>query len=142
MLTTSLRTGGVMSSSDPVQRFLDAVIDPTLGFAEVFSSDAVLDATVPNWRYTVTGAELVTRELGRWYAHTGAFDSVTRVSLPDGELVQFDLSWEEDGTPHAVHQAHVLAIVADRVTRDTAWCGGRWSAALLAEMEAAALSAV
>jgi hypothetical protein len=128
-----------MPISDPVQRFLDAVVDPAGGFSEVFSSDAVLDATVPNWRFSVRGSEPVGAELGRWYAHPGAFDSVSRVTLPDGELVQFDLSWLEDGTPHAVHQAHVLTVSDDRIIRDTAWCGGRWSAAALAEMEAASL---
>lgn len=129
-----------MPSTDPIQRFLDAVIDPTAGFADVFTPDAVLDATVPNWRFSVRGSGPVGDELGRWYAHPGTFDSVSRVALPDGELVQFDVSWLEDGTPHAVHQAHVFAVSGDRIARDTAWCGGRWSAAALAEMEAASLS--
>jgi len=128
-----------MSSNDPVQRFLDSVVDPTMGFTAVFSADARLDATVPNWRFTVYGDQPMREELGRWYAHPGSFDAVTRQALPDGELVQFDLSWLEDGVPHAVHQAHVLRVVGDRVTSDTAWCGGRWSASALAEMEAASL---
>jgi hypothetical protein len=127
-------------TTDPIQRFLDSVVDPAAGFAAVFSADAVLDATVPNWRFTVSGADQIGAEFGRWYAAPGSFDSVSRVALPDGELVQFDLSWLEDGVPHAVHQAHVLAVSGDRVTRDTAWCGGRWSAAALAEMEAASPS--
>jgi hypothetical protein len=129
-----------MSVSDPVQRFLDSVVDPSAGFTAVFSSDAVLDATVPNWRLTANGSESVRAELGRWYANPGTFDGVTRIPLPAGELVQFDLSWMEDGVPFAVHQAHVLTVSGDRITRDTAWCGGRWSAAALAEMEAASLS--
>jgi hypothetical protein len=127
-------------SSDPIQRFLDSVVDPAAGFTDVFSPDASLDATVPNWRFTVRGVDNLRAELARWFADPGTFDSVIRVPMPDGELVQFDLSWLQDGTPHAVHQAHVLTVSGDRITADTAWCGGRWSASALAEREAAAIN--
>jgi hypothetical protein len=32
---------------------------------------------------------------------------------------------------------HLLTVDGDRLSRDTVFCGGRWSADLLAEMEAA-----
>ena len=41
------------------------------------------------------------------------------------------------GVRHAAHQVHLLTVDGDRITRDTVFCGGRWPAALLAEMEAA-----
>jgi len=59
---------------------------------------------------------------------------LTRTPLPSGEFVEFTLRWEEGGVPHAVHQAHVLEVRDGRITRDQVWCGGRWSATLLAEM--------
>ena len=38
----------------------------------------------------------------------------------------------------AARQVHVLELdPAGRIAHDNMWCGGRWSAALLAEMEAA-----
>ena len=43
----------------------------------------------------------------------------------------------EDGVPHAAHQVHLVTVDAGRISRDTVFCGGRWPAALLAEMEAA-----
>jgi hypothetical protein len=46
----------------------------------------------------------------------------------------------EDGVTHRVHQAHILRVVDDRVAMDTAFCGGRWPADLIAEMEEAAAS--
>ena len=61
-------------------------------------------------------------------------EDVSRTPLPGGELVTFTLRWEEGGVPHAVHQAHVLSIVDGRIQGDQVWCGGRWPAALLAEM--------
>jgi hypothetical protein len=36
--------------------------------------------------------------------------------------------------PHAAHQAHVIEVGDGRVVRGKVWCGGRWSATLLAEM--------
>jgi hypothetical protein len=40
--------------------------------------------------------------------------------------------------PHAAHQAHVLRVQADRIAEHTVYCGGRWPANLLAQMEEAA----
>jgi hypothetical protein len=42
------------------------------------------------------------------------------------------------GVPHAARQAHVLELDGEgRIAHDHMWCGGRWPATLLAEMEAA-----
>jgi hypothetical protein len=108
---------------------------------EVFCADVMLDATVPNWRFSTTGAEAVQDELSRWYADPGTFTDLRRSPLPDGELVEFTLTWEEDGVAHMCHQAHILRLRDGRVASDTAWCGGRWPAPLVAEMAAAARTA-
>ena len=104
---------------------------------DVFDGHAVLDATVPNWRFTVRGDGAIVKELSGWYASPGHFDELQRNPTPRGELVEFALSWEEDGVPHACHQAHHIEVERGRVVRDTVYCGGRWPASLLAEMEAA-----
>ena len=109
--------------------------------AGVFSDDAVLDATVPNWRFTTRGAAAVRGELSRWYADPGAFENLRRSSLDDGELVEFTLSWEENGVTHMCHQAHILRLRDGQVASDTAFCGGRWPAPLIAEMAAASHAA-
>jgi hypothetical protein len=106
--------------------------------AEVFCPDSVLDATVPNWRFSVHGREPVRAELGRWFADPGHFEDLARSPLPDGELVEFTLTWQERGVPHACHQAHILRLRDGRVAADTAFCGGRWPASLLARMAVAA----
>jgi hypothetical protein len=103
----------------------------------VFSQDAVLDATVPNWRFTTRGAGAVHAELSRWYADPGTFQDLRRNRLTDGELVEFTLMWEENGVTHMCHQAHILRLRDGLVASDTAFCGGRWPAPLIAEMAAA-----
>ena len=106
--------------------------------AGIFSAGATLDATVPNWRFSVSGDEAVRAELGQWYADAGHFERLQRTLLPDGELVEFTLTWEEQGVPHTCHQAHILRIVDDQVCADTAFCGGRWPASLVAQMRRSA----
>jgi hypothetical protein len=130
----SFRTYEVTTMTDPVSRFTAAIESATIPTAEVFAPDAVLDATVPNWRFTVRGASSIEHTLAGWFADPGRFETLTRVSIEGGELVRFVLTWEEAGQPHMCHQAHVAEIEGDRVVRDTVYCGGDWDAALMAEM--------
>ena len=118
----------------PVDQLLAAIEAGTAPPAGVFADDAVLDATVPNWRFSVRGEEAVRGQLGGWYRDPAQFDELRRRPLPDGELVEFELTWEENGVPHACHQVHVLQVTVGRIVTDTVFCGGRWPASLLAEM--------
>lgn len=122
-------------NSDVVGEFLAAISEARMQNYDAFAPSAVIDATVPNWRYRVEGSEAIRKELGRWYADPGTFEDLNRTSLPGGELVQFTLCWEENGVPHAAHQAHVIQVDSEGITYDTIWCGGRWPAGLLAQME-------
>jgi len=103
---------------------------------ELFTEDVVLDATVPNWRFEVRGRDVVTEQLRDWFADPGHFETVRREPLPTGEVVEFTLHWTENGVPHACHQAHILGLTDGRISRDTAFCGGRWPADLIARMAA------
>ena len=124
-----------------IDELITAIERADLDDADVFCEDAVLDATVPNWRFTVRGGQEVRAQLAAWFASPGRFDELRRIPLPNGELVEFVLAWEERGIPHACHQAHVLKLVDDRIAEDIAFCGGRWPASLLAEMEASGQAA-
>ncbi len=105
---------------------------------ELYAPDATLDATVPNWRFTVRGRAAITAEYGRWFASAGTFEELTRAPLPDGEVVTYLLTWTESGVPHAAHHCHVLTLGDDGlIAAEVVFCGGRWPAELLAEMAAA-----
>ena len=122
----------------PVDAFLHAVARSAIGSCEAWADDVELDATVPNWRFIVRGVESVRDEYGRWFASPGRFDGLRRMPYGDGEVVEYTLSWEDDGVPHAAHHVHILEIAKGRIVRDTVMCGGRWPASLLAEMAEAA----
>lgn len=131
--TTAIRRRATIDS------FLTAVTAGAGVPVELYSSDATLDATVPNWRFTVRGPEAIAAEYGRWFGQSGAFEELVRSPLPDGEVVTYLLTWTESGVPHAAHHCHRLRVDdAGRIASDVVFCGGRWSAALLAEMAATA----
>jgi hypothetical protein len=83
------------------------------------------------------GADAIRDEYGRWFAHPGRFEEMRRLAVPDGEVVEYVLTWTERGVPHAAHHVHVLTVRDGAIAADTVMCGGRWPAALLAEMAAA-----
>ncbi len=124
--------------TDPITRLMEAIEQATIRNAALFAPDAELDATVPNWRFTVRGEDDIEDTLAGWYAQPGHFETVTRVPIAGGELVRFVLTWEEHGEPYMCHQAHVIEVERDRIVRDTLFCGGRWDSAMMAEMEEAA----
>ena len=128
------RTVSTSVEGGPVGRYLQSIEQGAMGGCDAVSPGIELDATVPNWRYAVHGRRAVLDELSRWYADPGSFEELRRTPIPAGELVAFTLRWESDGVPHAAHQVHILEVADAHITRAQVWCGGRWPAALLAEM--------
>jgi hypothetical protein len=136
------RQEATMANSPVVDKFLHAIESATIPGCDVWSQDATLDATVPNWRMHVAGADAIRAEYSRWFGDPGHFDDLRRVPVADGEdgaseLIEYTLSWQENGVPHAAHHMHLLTVRDDHIVADTVFCGGRWPASLLAEMEAA-----
>jgi hypothetical protein len=128
----------VATTAPVVDRFLAAVSAGAGVPTELFAPDAVLDATVPHWRFTRRGAEVVARQYSAWFADAAAFEDLERLPVAGGEVVTYLLTWAEGGVPHAAHHCHVLRFDAGgRIAADRFFCGGRWRAGLLAEMAAA-----
>lgn len=127
---TQNRTGAV-------DRLLHAVETGTgASITDAFAHDAVLDATVPEWRFHLRGAAAIARQFETWFAGACRFEELERSPIPDGEVVVYLVAWEENGVPHAAHHCHVLTVdpAADRIVRDRFFCGGRWNATRLAAM--------
>jgi hypothetical protein len=119
-----------------IDDFLHAIESAAIGSCDAWSSDARLDATVPNWRLQAAGPEAIRAEYTRWFADPGHLGDVRRRPLADGsgEVIEYMLRWQENGVPHAAHHMHLLTVRDGKIVSDTAMCGGRWPAPLLAEM--------
>ena len=134
-MTTHTITSKISTPNISIDTFLDAVAAGHGIPTTIYAGDAVLDATVPNWRFRVTGPTDIASEYGRWFADPGRFEELERRSFRGGEFVTYTLTWEQNGVPYAAHHAHVLLLDDDgRIERDTVFCGGRWDASLLAQM--------
>jgi hypothetical protein len=129
------------TTADPVTLFLDAVAQGSGIPADIYAPGAVLDATVPNWRLEAHGPAAISGQLSGSYAHPGRLHDVVRSPLPGGALVRFTVAWTEGGIPMAAHQIHVFEVGQGAITHQDVWCGGRWDAALQAEIEAGLQSA-
>lgn len=123
------------TTTTAVDRLLAVVVGGQPG-SDLFTETAELDATVPGWRFSVIG-NAICDQFAQWFADPGELEEMERHPTPDGEVLTYTVTWVEAGVPHAAHHVHVLSIADDRITRDQFWCGGRWPAPLLAEMEAA-----
>ena len=128
-----------MASQTVVDEFLYAIEERDDRRLRRWSADATLDATVPNWRLHASGPDAIRAEYARWFADpaTSRSCAATRSDGGAAEIVEYTLSWSENGVPHAAHHLHVLTVRDERIVADTVFCGGRWPASLLAEMEAA-----
>jgi len=128
-----------MANTSVVDTFLQAIQSAAIPGCQVWSADATLDATVPNWRLHACGPDAIRAEYARWFADQARFEELRRLPVDGGggEVVEYTLSWSSGGVPHAAHHVHLLTVRDDRIVADTVFCGGRWPATLLAEMEAA-----
>jgi len=128
-----------MATTSVIDTLLKAIEAAAIPSCDAWDDDATLDATVPNWRLHATGPEAIRAEYARWFADPGSFQDLRRCPLGDGtgEVVEYTLSWQENGVPHAAHHMHLLTVRENKIVADTVMCGGRWPASLLAEMEAA-----
>jgi hypothetical protein len=125
------------TATNAVDRFLAAVEGAGIPDCDAWSDDAFVDATVPNWRMTLRGPDAIRAEYGRWFADPGRFEELRRIPIAEGEVVEYLLTWEEQGVAHAAHHVHILHVDDNRITADTVMCGGRWPAPLMAEIAAA-----
>ena len=137
-----------MERTPVIEKFLQAIESATIPACDVWSADATLDATVPNWRLHAAGPDAIRAEYARWFADPGHFDELRHYPVGDGagddpvsdrasDVVEYTLSWSENGVPHAAHHLHLLTVRDGRIVADMVFCGGRWPASLLADMEAA-----
>lgn len=129
------------AATDVVTRLLDELVGGTGVSSGLFTDTATMDATVPHWRFPTHGSERIAGQLTAWFTFEAParFDELRRIPTPTGEVVHLCVEWTELGVLHAAHQSLTIDLDLDlgRIAAIGLWCGGRWPAPLLAEMEAA-----
>jgi hypothetical protein len=125
------RKGATTMSNDPIGDFLRAVEAAAIDEVDVYADDAVLDATVPNWRLHAVGEQAVKAEYTKWFSDPATFVKLERIPVPEGELVIYEHEFVHDGVRHRGHHAHHLVVRDGKIASDTVWCGGKWPEPLL-----------
>ena len=122
-----------------VDRFLEAITAGAGIPADLLGTDAVLDATLPGWRFSLRGPDAIAEKYSSWFDAPGRFDELDRRRFDGGEVVTYLVASEEDGVPFAARHCHVFTLDASgAIVHDQFFCGGRWYPEQLAEMAAAA----
>jgi hypothetical protein len=128
---TSLRTSPTL---DRLLELIAAGRGRDMG--ELYASDALLDATVPGWRFQKRGGAAIAAVWASWFDEPGRFEELDRAPTPDGEVLRYLVASEEDGRAFAAHHCHLLTLdeASGLIVRHQVWCGGRWYADRLQEM--------
>jgi hypothetical protein len=107
--------------------------------AELYAPHALLDATVPGWRFQKRGPEAISAVWSGWFEGEGAFEEMDRMPTADGEVVRYLQTGVDETGPFAAHHCHIITLdkVTGLIVREQVWCGGRWYADRRAEMEEA-----
>lgn len=134
MTRTATSPHSHLDSLPAVSRLLDAVVSGAGVPADLFGPDAVLDATVPHFRFARRGPAAVAEQLSTWFADRGELSELGRTPVAGGEVVSFTLHWSEQGRRMSAHQVHLVTVEADRIARLEVWCGGRWDPATQADI--------
>jgi hypothetical protein len=128
------------TTTTAVDRLLEIVVGTraaAAAFDDVYAPDATIDSVVPGWRFASTGDQIVS-QLADWFNAPGELEELERLGTSTGEVVSYTVaSTDGAGVPFAARHVHVLTVIDDRIVREQVWCGGRWPAPLLAEMDAA-----
>jgi len=144
--TTPAATGsprGEQATTDVVTHLLEQLVRGNGVSPDLFVGDAGFDATVPNWRFSLRGADQISAQLTAWFSfeEPARYDELRRIPTPTGEVVHLSVAWRERGVLHAAHQSLTIDLEDGAIGGIGLWCGGRWPASLLAEMEAANMAA-
>lgn len=127
-----------LTSTTGIDLLLDGICAGAVS-PHAYAADATWDGVVPGWRFALQGGPAIADEYGRWFAHPAELVELRRLATSAGEVVEYTVTWVENGVPHAGRHVHVLTVdpATGRIVAEHVWCGGRWPADLLAEMEAA-----
>jgi hypothetical protein len=120
-----------------VDRFLEGIRTGRLP-TDLYAPDAVLDATVPGWRFRAEGSTAILAEYQGWYFAPSELVSVERHPIEGGEVLRYLQQGERKGVTFLVHHMHLLKVAGDRIAADTVFCGGQWGPEAVAQMGAAA----
>ena len=105
------------------------------GLAELYRPDALLDVSVPQWRYQLQGREAIRQALAEELAPVIGSARVTgkrAMRTDDGVVVELEVRFEQDGEERQWREVHLFHTDGAAITEHLNYCTGVWDAATIA----------
>ena len=105
------------------------------GLTALYRSDALLDVSVPSWRYQLQGPQAIGEQLREELAPIAAAGTVADLRATptaDGVVVEMEVHFVDDGEERMWREAHVLHTDGTAITEHVNYCTGIWDAATIA----------
>ena len=105
------------------------------GLAELYRADALLDSSVPEWRFQLQGRDAIREKLQEEAAHLsgGARVSGWRVtSTADGVAIELEVRFSQEGEERQWREVHLFHTDGEAITEHVNYCTGIWNAATIA----------
>ena len=105
------------------------------GLAELYRPDALLDVSVPQWRYQLQGREAIRQALAEELAPLAGSGRVTgqrATRTDDGVVVELEVRFEQDGEERQWREVHLFHTDGTAITEHRNYCTGVWDAATIA----------
>lgn len=105
------------------------------GLAELYRPDALLDVSVPQWRYQLQGREAIRQALAEELAPLVGSARVTgqrATPTDDGVVVELEVRFEQNGEERQWREVHLFHTDGAAITEHLNYCTGVWDAATIA----------
>lgn len=105
------------------------------GLAELYRPDALLDVSVPQWRYQLQGREAIRQALAEELAPLVGSARVTRqraTRTDDGVVVELEVRFVQDDEERQWREVHLFHTDGVAITEHLNYCTGVWDAATIA----------
>jgi hypothetical protein len=89
--------------------------------AELYTDDALFDASLPARRVRLTGRAAIRTQLEQWWSTPGRLRRFDVTSFPSGLTVEFERSWRDDGE-RLWRQRHFLQTREGQIARHQIYC--------------------
>jgi hypothetical protein len=103
--------------------------------AHLYRADALLDVSVPQWRFQLQGQAAICQWLREEIEAVGGAGRVAswRVTPTfDGLVVEWEVQFTRDGEEHLWREVHLFHTDGEVITEHVNYCTGIWDAATIA----------
>ncbi|MGH9222405.1 MAG: nuclear transport factor 2 family protein [Acidimicrobiales bacterium] len=105
------------------------------GLASLYRPDALLDVSVPQWRFQLQGRQAIREALAEEAGHLTEGARVTgqrATRTDDGVVIELEVRFVQEGEERQWREVHLFHTDGTAITEHVNYCTGIWDAATIA----------